>query len=308
MRLIFFGTPEFAVPSLRALHHAEHDIVGVVTQPDRPRGRSRSHLVPPAAKIAAQHLNLPVLQPERPVGDLFAAQLRRLAPDLGVVVAYGHILRPEILATPALGMINVHASVLPRWRGAAPIQAAILAGDDSTGVSIMQMEEGLDTGPVLLALETPIAPGETFGTLNARLAELGATAVLQAVEQLTEGTAAPEPQDDAAASYAPKVTRTMAHLDWTAPAPQLARQVRAFDPAPGAWTSLDGQMVKMFEGRAVENGGALPGTVVAAGDLLTVACGSGALELRMVQPAGKKPLSVAEWVRGRGIEAGQRFE
>ncbi len=307
MRLIFFGTPEFAVPSLRALHHAEHDVVGVVTQPDRPRGRSRSKLQPPPAKVAALHLNLPVFQPERPVGDVFSAQLRRLAPDLGVVAAYGHILKPEILAIPTLGMINVHASVLPRWRGAAPIQAAILAGDRSTGVSIMQMEEGLDTGPVLLTFETPIAPGETFGTLNARLAELGATALLQAVEQLAEGTARPTPQDDADACYAPKITRQMAHLDWRAPAEELARRLRAFDPTPGAWTALDGQTVKLFEGRAVENGGAAPGTVVKAGDQLTIACGSGALEVRMVQPAGKKALSVAEWVRGRGIAAGQQF-
>jgi methionyl-tRNA formyltransferase len=308
MRLIFFGTPEFAVPSLRALLREDHDIVGVVTQPDRPKGRSRSHLVPPPIKIAAQHLDLPVLQPERPVGDLFAAQLRRLAPDLGVVVAYGHILRPHVLDIPSLGMINVHASVLPRWRGAAPIQAAILAGDTTTGVSIMKMEEGLDTGPVLLTIETPIAPGETFGTLNARLAELGATALLQAIEQLAEGTATPEAQDDAGACYAPKITREAAHLDWDAPAEEVARHVRAFDPMPGAWTTLGGQAIKLFEVRPVEHGAALAGTVMEAGESLTVACGSGALEVRMVQPAGKKAITVAEWVRGRGIRPGQRLE
>ena len=308
MRLIFFGTPEFAVPSLRALLREEHDIVGVVTQPDRPKGRSRSQLVPPPVKIAAQHLDLPLLQPERPVGDLFAAQLRRLAPDLGVVAAYGHILRPDILDIPPLGMINIHASVLPRWRGAAPIQAAILAGDTSTGVSIMQMEKGLDTGPVLLTIKTPIAPGETFGTLNARLAELGVTALLQTIEQLAEGTATPQPQDDTGVCHAPKITRETAHLDWSSPADEVARHVRAFDPMPGAWTTLDGQAVKLFEVRAVENGGAPAGTIVEAEDSLTVACGTGALEVRMVQPAGKKSLSVAEWVRGRGVAPGQRFE
>lgn len=308
MRLIFFGTPEFAVPSLRALLREEHDIVGVVTQPDRPKGRSRSQLVPPPVKIAAQHLDLPLLQPERPVGDLFAAQLRRLAPDLGVVAAYGHILRPNILDIPSLGMINIHASVLPRWRGAAPIQAAILAGDTSTGVSIMRMEEGLDTGPVLLTIETPIAPGETFGTLNARLAELGVTALLQTIEQLAEGTATPQPQDDTGMCHAPKITRETAHLDWNSPADKVARHVRAFDPMPGAWTTLDGQAVKLFEVRAVENGGAPAGTIMEAGQSLTVACGTGALEVRIVQPAGKKSLSVAEWVRGRGVAPGQRFE
>ncbi len=194
----------------------------------------------PAVKVAALEAGLTVLQPTRPVGDLFLASLRRLEADLGVVVAYGHILRREVLDTPSLGMINVHASLLPRFRGAAPIQHAILAGDRETGISIMKMEEGLDSGPVLHRVSTPIADGETAGTLTARLAALGATALVEALSLLSAGAAAPQPQDSAAATHAPKISRETARLDWTRDAASLERQVRALDPVPGAWTSLRG--------------------------------------------------------------------
>lgn len=307
MRVVFFGTPEFAVASLRALLRERISVVGVVTQPDKPQGRSRTTLVPPAVKVAAQAEGLTVLQPTRPVGDLFLAALRRLEPELGVVVAYGHILRREVLDLPPRGLINVHASLLPRFRGAAPIQHAILAGDRETGISIMRMEEGLDTGPVLHRVATPVAEDETAGTLSRRLAALGAGALVEAISLIGAGLDRPQPQNDGAATYAPKVGRELARLDWSREPQALERQVRAFDPAPGAWTALDSAPVKLF-GATPAVGSGQPGTVLAATDRLVIACGSGALAVREAQPAGKTRLAVGDWVRGRGIAAGQRFE
>jgi methionyl-tRNA formyltransferase len=283
-----------------------YGVVGVVTQPDKPQGRSRSTLVAPPVKLEAERHGLPVLQPARPTGDLFLASLRRLEPDLGVVVAYGHLLRPAVLTLPALGMINVHASLLPRWRGAAPIQHAILAGDPETGVSIMQMEEGLDSGPVLHRVTTAIGSDETAGGLAARLAELGATALVDALSLLAGGFARPEPQDEAHVTLAPKIDRESARLDWTRDAAALARQVRAFDPAPGAWTTHAGAPLKLF-GAMTADGHGEPGVVLAAADRLLVACGGDALAVHEVQPAGKTRLSVAAWVRGRGVTVGDRF-
>jgi methionyl-tRNA formyltransferase len=307
MRVVFFGTPEFAVASLKALLRERIPVVGVVTQPDKPQGRSRTTLVPPAVKVVAQAEGLPVLQPARPVGDLFLAALRRLEPDLGVVVAYGHVLRREVLELPPRGLLNVHASLLPRLRGAAPVQHAILQGDRETGISIMRMEEGLDTGPVLHRAATPIADDETAGTLTRRLAALGAGALVEALSLVGAGLERAEPQDDAAATYAPKISREMARLDWTRSPDALERQVRAFDPAPGAWTALDSAPVKLF-GATPAVGSGPPGTVLAATDRLVIACGTGALAVREAQPAGKTRLAVADWVRGRGIAAGRRFE
>jgi methionyl-tRNA formyltransferase len=306
MRIVFFGTPEFAVPSLRALLRERFTIAGVVTQPDKPQGRSRSSLVPPPIKQVAQTEGLPVLQPVRPVGDLFLAALRRLEPDLGIVVAYGHILRREVLTLPPRGMINVHASLLPRFRGAAPIQHAILAGDRETGVSIMQMEEGLDSGPVVHRIATPIGPQETAGALSVRLANLGAGALVEALSLLSAGLARPHAQDTAAATYAPKIDRESARLHWQRDAPALARQVRAFDPAPGAWTTLRDTPLKLFAAQPAEGSGS-PGTVISAGDRLVVACGGGALSIAEVQPSGRTRLPVDAWVRGRGIEVGHQL-
>lgn len=306
MRVVFFGTPDFAVPALRALIRERVTIAGVVTRPDRPRGRSRSTLVPPPVKSVALAEHLPVLQPLRPVGDVFLAGLRRLEPDLGVVVAYGHILRREVLELPGQGMINVHASLLPRFRGAAPIQHTILAGDRETGVSIMRMDEGMDTGPVLHRITTPVTEHETGGSLTTRLATLGAAALVEALVILNTGAAGAQPQDEAAATYAPKIDREMARLEWSREAATLDRQIRAFDPVPGAWTTLDGESVKLF-GTTLATGRGEPGTVLAAGDRLIIACGTGALAIREVQPAGKTRMSVEEWVRGRGIAAGRRF-
>jgi methionyl-tRNA formyltransferase len=306
MRIVFFGTPEFAVPSLERLLHERHNVAAVVTQPDKPQGRSRSRLVEPPIKLAAQRAGLPVLQPERPIGDVFLASLRRLDPDIGVVVAYGHILRRDLLTLPPRGMINIHASLLPRFRGAAPIQHAILAGDSLTGVSIMRMEEGLDTGPVLYSSETPITGDETAGELSSRLAELGAGALIHTLARLADGTLHGDPQDATKATYAPKIDRNAARLDWTRPPAALARQVRAFDPSPGAWTNHAGEPLKLFRPTPLDTRGE-PGTVLAAGDELVVAAGGGSVALREVQPAGKTRMPVAAWIRGRGITVGERL-
>jgi methionyl-tRNA formyltransferase len=307
MRVVFFGTPEFAVPSLRALLDRRSEVVAVVTQPDRPQGRSRTTLVPPAVKRAAIDAGLPVLQPERPVGDLFSASLRHLRPDLGVVVAYGHILRPEILAVPPRGMINVHASLLPRYRGAAPIPWAILNGDEVTGVSIMRMEAGLDSGPVLHRTSTPIGPDETGGSLSDRLADIGAEALVEVVARLGKAELPGEPQDHAAATYAPKIDRDTTRLSFAAPALGAARRVRAFDPAPGAWAMHADGPVKLFGARVVSGTGA-PGEVLAAGRRsLVIACQDEAIEVLEAQPAGKTRITVDAWVRGRGIAVGDRL-
>jgi methionyl-tRNA formyltransferase len=307
MRIVFFGTPAFAVESLRALTRERFTIAGVVTQPDKPQGRSRSELVPPPVKVFAQAQGIAVLQPVRPVGDVFAASLRRLEADLGIVVAYGHILRPEILAIPPQSMINVHASLLPRYRGAAPIQHAILRGETETGITIMQMEAGLDSGPMIHRVATAIEPGETAGQLTARLAKLGGAALIEALSLVSGGLARPQPQDHARATYAPKVDREMARLVWERDAATLVRQVRAFDPSPGAWTTLNGGMLKVFSAREVPGIGE-PGDVLAAGERLVVAAGRGAIAVNEVQPAGKNRLPVEAWVRGRGVAAGQRLE
>lgn len=307
MRILFFGTPAFAVASLRALIRERFAVAAVVTQPDKAQGRSRSALIPPPVKVVALAEGIPVLQPVRPVGDVFAASLRHLEADLGIVVAYGHLLRPEILAIPPHGMINVHASLLPRYRGAAPIQHAILRGEGETGITIMQMEAGMDSGPALHRAVTAIKPDETAGQLAERLAELGGNALIETLSLISGGLARPQPQDHAKATFAPKIDREMARLVWTRDAATLVRQVRAFDPSPGAWTILNGGVLKLFNAREVPGTGE-PGEVLAAGERLVVAAGRGAVAATEVQPAGKSRLSVEAWVRGRGIAAGQRLE
>jgi methionyl-tRNA formyltransferase len=306
MRIVFFGTPEFAAVSLRALLRERFTVTGVVTQPDRPQGRSRSTLVPPPVKALAVAEGLPVLQPARPVGDLFLAALRRLEPDIGVVVAYGHILRPELLSVPPRGMINVHASLLPRFRGAAPIQHAILEGDSETGVSIMVMEAGLDSGPVIHRVATPVQPEDTGGTLTARLAELGAGALIEALSLVAAGAARPQAQHHALATFAPKVDRAAARIDWSRDAEAIARQIRAFDPAPGAWTTLGEEPVKLFSPRVSDRDGE-PGAVLAAGERLVIGCGTRSVMVREVQPSGRARMTVEAWVRGRGIAAGRQL-
>ncbi len=301
MRVAFFGTPEFAVPSLRALLEEGFDVVAVVTQPDRPHGRSRSALIPPPVKVVAMEEGIPVLQPERPIGP-FIDEIRTLNPDIAVVVAYGHILKPELLAVPRLGMINVHASLLPALRGAAPIQWSILNGDEMTGVSIIQLEAGLDSGPVLHTIQTEIPADETGGELTERLAELGAAALVETLTLIEGGEVQPVTQDHSLATYAPKVNRQTARLDWSKDAATLARVIRAFDPEPGAWALLDGQEVKLFGGRAV-NGTGEPGKIIQAGKTLCIAAQIGAVEVAEIQPAGKKRMAAEAWLRGAGGNA-----
>lgn len=304
MRIVFFGTPEFAVASLEALVEHRENVVAVVTQPDRPRGRSRSNLEPPPVKDRAMSLAIPILQPVKPAGPDFKAELEALKPDLGVVVAYGHLLKPEILAVPRLGMINVHASLLPAWRGAAPIQWSIAHGDARTGVSIMRMEAGLDSGPVLLAREVAIGPEDTGASLTRRLARLGASALIEALAPLRDGTAVFTPQDASRVTIAPKIGREVARIDWSRPAAAVADGIRAFDPAPGAWTTGPTGDLKCFRPRLAEGHGP-PGTILEATAGLVVATGEGAVEIREVQPAGKARMPASAWLRGRPVAAGQ---
>ena len=310
MRVLFWGTPEFATAPLRALIGEGFDVVGVVTQPDRAVGRSRSRLVPSPVKEVALAEGIPVQQPDKPRGDAFLAGLKDLAPDVSIVVAYGHILPKAVIDAPRLGTLNIHASLLPALRGAAPIQAAIRDGLDETGVSIMQMVPALDAGPVIHQARTPILPDETAGELALRLSEMGAQALIEALALLEMGIAQPIPQDDSAATYAPKLTRETAAVDWTRPATEVARHIRAYDPRPGAWGKVRDTEVKLFGARVAPRGSAeSAGDVLAVdGDGLLVACGSGAVRILAVQPAGKRRLSPLEWSHGRGVARSDRFD
>lgn len=309
MRLVFFGTPEFAVPALRALVGEGFDLAAVVTQPDRPQGRSRSRLVPPPVKGVAAGEGIPVLQPERPGDPALLEALRPHAPDLGIVIAYGHILKPALLRLPTRGMINVHASLLPALRGAAPIHHAVMQGLEETGVTIMQMDEGMDTGPILHQVPTPVATDETAGELEIRLAELGALALIEALSLMEAGTLQPRPQDGARASYAPKLTVEGARIPWSDSAAQVARRLRGLDPRPGAWTELGDRRIKLFGPRPAGGtpAAAAPGEIVETDPALLVATGNGMLQILDVQPEGKARLSAAEWLRGRGARPGDRF-
>lgn len=314
MRVLFWGTPEFAAPPLRALLGEGFDVVGVVTQPDRPQGRSRSALVASAIKRIALEESIPVLQPEKPRGAEIVDALRTLEADISVVVAYGHILPHEVIELPKLGTLNIHASLLPQWRGAAPIQAAIRAGQTETGVTIMRMVSRLDAGPILLQVPTPIVHDETYGELQLRLSELGALALIEALSLLDIGQIVEREQDEALATFAPKIERDDARLDWTQPAATIAGTIRAFDPKPGAFTTLDGVELKVFGARAasfdISTGTAYPpaGTVLAIDDTgAVVACGDGVVRITDAQLSGKRRLTMGEFARGRAIRVGSRF-
>lgn len=309
MRIVFFGTPDFATPPLRALLGEGHDVVAVVTQPDRPQGRSRSVLVPSPVKQVALEEGIPVFQPDRPRGDEFLAALRALEPDLAVVVAYGHILKQDLIDLPRLGTLNIHASLLPRWRGAAPIQAALLAGDAETGVCIMRMVLRLDAGAVLLALRTPIDDQETAGELTERLSEMGAEAIVEAVTMLDVGGSEEVPQDESLVTYAPKLDRAQARLDFTRPAAEVVRAIHAYDPKPGAWGMLRGGEVRLYGARAITDRHGDPGAVLAVGEMgMIVACGEGAVAVEQVHPAGKRRLAALDWAQGRGVAEGDHWE
>ena len=311
MRIVFWGTSSFAVPALRALLGEGFDVAGVVTQPDRPVGRSRSTLVPSPVKSAALEEELPIFQPESPADESFLAELRALEPELSIVVSYGHILRSSLIALPTLGTINVHASLLPALRGAAPIQGAVREGLTETGVTVMRMVQALDAGPILLRSRTPIARDETAGELETRLSELGALALVEALTLMSLGKLTETPQDDTKATYAPKIVREMARIDWSAPAEIVARTIRAYDPKPGAFTTHRGGEVKLFGAAAAtetERGTNAPGTVVTIDPHgMLVACGTGTVLIACAQPAGRTRVDPEEWMRGRGIDVGDRF-
>jgi methionyl-tRNA formyltransferase len=302
MRIVFAGTPDFAVPSLRAAAQ-RGEVVAAYTQPDRPAGRGRGLQASPV-KLEAVQRGIPVLQPETLRNELSRDALRALQPDLMVVVAYGLLLPQSILDIPKHGCWNVHASLLPRWRGAAPIQRAIEAGDAETGVCLMRMEKGLDTGPVLLSQRTPIGASETGGELHDRLAVLGAQVLADGLGLLRAGmkpVAVPQPA--AGATYAHKLDKAEARLDWTQPADALARKVRAFQPWPVAEAQLDGERVRIHAAEALPLAhGTTPGTVLQAGrDGIDVACGEGALRLTRVQREGGRPVAAADYLNARPL-------
>jgi methionyl-tRNA formyltransferase len=305
MRVLFWGTPEFAAAPLRALLGEGFDVVGVVTQPDKPHGRSRSTLVAPTVKEIAIAEGIPCLQPERPRGDEFVESIRRLEPDISVVVAYGHILTAEVIALPRLGTLNIHASLLPLLRGAAPIQAAIRDGFTETGVTIMQMVQALDAGPILLQRAVPIEPDETYGELQVRLAELGAEALIDALALLDVGAITPVAQDDARATFAGKITREGARITWAQTADEVAREIRGYDPKPGAWTTVRGVEARLFGARVVPGRSGPPGEVLEIGKTgMVVGTGEGAVLVVVMQLAGKKRLSPQELAAGRQVAVG----
>ncbi len=326
MRIVFMGTPEFAVPTLEQLLAAGHEIVLVVTQPDRPAGRGRRLAAPPVKEAALRH-GLPVLQPRRVREQATLHALTTAAPQVVVVAAFGQILPRQILELPPLGCLNVHASLLPRWRGAAPISAAILAGDEVTGVTVMLMDEGLDTGPLLAQATEPIRPSDTTQSLGRRLAEMGARLLTQTLPAWQRGEVQATPQDHALASYAPMLKKEDGLLDWRRPAVELWRRCRACVPWPGAFTWWRGRLLKVIESAPLRDGepGAGPGEVAVAaaaeararapypellpegGRVLTVGTGEGVLALLRVQLEGGRPLAGEEFARGHREVIGARF-
>jgi methionyl-tRNA formyltransferase len=309
LRIAFAGTPDFAADHLRALLGAAQQIVGVHTQPDRAAGRGKKPRPSPVKSLALEH-ELPVFQPRSLRDEAAQAELAELEADVLVVVAYGLILPQAVLDLPRFGCINVHGSLLPRWRGAAPIQRAIEAGDDRSGVTIMQMEAGLDTGPMLARRECPITPLTSSADLYARLAELGPKLLLEVLDDLPTFLERAEKQDDSLATYAHKIDKSEAELDWAQSAAVLARRVRAFDPAPGCYSLLGDQRVKVWAACARTGSHQAPGTIIRAeGNGITVACGEGSLELTRLQLPGARSMDAAEVLRGRAgiFEPGRQF-
>jgi len=308
LRLVFFGTPRFAVPTLEALLSSRHEVVGVVTQPDRPRGRGQ-RVTPSPVKALAASRELPVQQPSTLRDPVTATDLAAWRPDLGVVAAYGQIIPQAHLAVPRFGMINVHPSLLPKFRGAAPVHRAVIAGDTETGVTIMRVAARLDSGAMFARTTRPIGPEETSDAVEDDLAVIGAHLLVEVVDAIADGTAHEEPQDERLATYAARLTKDEGLIDWTLPASRIHDRVRGLFPWPHAYTFVDGRRVIVW--RSVprpDTGAATPGTVLhAGGDGLHVATGDGALTLLELQSEGGRPLPVAEFLRGHAIQPGARF-
>ena len=300
MRLIFMGTPDFSVPVLDALHEAGHEIAAVYTQPPRPAGRGKKPR-PGPVQARARALGLPVRHPASLKSPEAQADFAALRADLAVVVAYGLILPPAVLEAPARGCLNIHASLLPRWRGAAPIHRAIMAGDSETGVCVMRMEAGLDTGPVLICEKTAIRAEDTTGSLHDRLARMGAGLIVTALGQLDSLTPRPQPSDGV--TYAAKIDKAEARIDWCRPASEVDRHIRGLSPFPGAWCEIDDARVKLLQSRVVPGAlpaGSAPGQVIGG---FTVTCGQGAVEILRAQRPGKRAMEAGDFLRGHGLPA-----
>lgn len=305
LRIIFAGTPDFSVPPLKALLASPHRVVAVYTQPDRPAGRGRK-MTPSPVKEAALAAGLPLYQPDHFKRETDLRQLEAQRADLMVVVAYGLLLPPRVLAAPRLGCVNIHASLLPRWRGAAPIQRALLAGDRETGVTIMQMAKGLDTGPMFLVRRLPITPDDTGGSLHDQLSVLGAEALLDALPGIADGSAVPQPQDDSQSTYARKLDKAEAEVDWSRSAQQIARQVRAFNPWPVAHTRYEDANLRLWAAEAVPGLAGGPGMVMAAGrGGIDIATGDGLLRVTRLQMPGKRVMNAADFVNAHAIQGVQ---
>ena len=303
MRILFMGTPDIAAESLAALIAAGHEIVGVFTRADKPVGRKQILTAPPVKQLAVQH-NIPVWQPATLRDGKAEPIFRDLAPDLVVVVAYGRILPPELLHIAPLGCINLHVSLLPKYRGSAPIQWSVLNGDSETGVTIMQLDEGCDTGDILLVERVPIGPETTSGELFDQVSAIGARTLVTAVEKLAAGELTPQPQDDSQATQAPPLKKEMAKFDFTQSADHIHNWVRGMNPWPAAFFELDGKKVKVLESRLASNENAAPAGTVLALKPLTIACGEGALQLLTVTPEGGRPMAGTAWAAGRRLKAG----
>ncbi len=303
MRVVFMGTPEFAVAALDAIAGAGHEIAAVYTQPDKAKGRS-GKLKPPPVKERALELEIPVFQPERLRDPENAEKLRELQPEIIVVAAYGQILPEEILAIPPFGCVNIHASLLPKYRGAAPIERSILDGEAKTGVTTMYMAKGLDTGDMLEQSETEILPTDTGEILTNRLAVMGGELILSTMEKLKNQTAVRTPQKEEEATYAKMLDKTMGRMDFSLPAGVLERSVRALTPWPSAYTFLEGKQIKIYEAEVTEQSGT-PGEIIeVTKKYFTIACGTGALKIKKLQPEGKKPMDTAAFLNGKKLETG----
>ncbi|MDP3482081.1 MAG: methionyl-tRNA formyltransferase [Sulfuricella sp.] len=308
MRLIFAGTPEFAAAALAALIEAGHDIALVLTQPDRPAGRGM-RLTPSPVKQLALQRGLSVQQPAALKDAEIQAQLAAVNADAMIVAAYGLLLPPAVLTIPRFGCLNIHASLLPRWRGAAPIQRAILAGDPETGITIMQMDSGLDTGGMLLRAALPITDHDTAQTLHDKLAVLGASSIVSALQQMDLGTLQAQPQDDSAATYAAKLSKVEGMIDWHKSAAELARAVRAYNPFPVAQAQLGAETWRIWQAQVAQRSEGSPGEILQADkDGILVRCGEGALLLKEIQKAGGKRLPVSSFLAGNPVKPGDRFE